>query len=455
MTEVTTAQSSGIRPRRWRRDVVGAVAGNAVEYADFAMWSAFTLYFTTQFFPTDNTTAQLLYGAGIFAVGQIARPLGSIVFGKLADKRGRRLSLTLSVTLMALSSFAIAAAPSYTTAGLTGAVILLVARILQGLSVGGEHGAAAAYIIESAPERRRGLASSLQYVGVTVGGLLSITVLIICQSVFPEAEIERWGWRLAFAFMGLIALGVFIVRRTMSETEAFRAEERRVHQSRAAAPDGVAVDNRGSFRLLWQYRRSLLTVFALGAASTLILQTVASYSTTYLVNTVGMTRPEATQLRLLGQIIMLFALPVFGLLSDRVGRKPMLVAGFALSVVTVFPIFLGFRSGSFGWALALLAVGILVISMVLSVMALVTASAFPTAVRTLGISLPYALAIALIGGTADVIALAVREAGQENLFFGWVVLWAVIGLLASLRVRTTAETIDPVTTPQAELERAV
>ncbi|MBF4999669.1 MFS transporter [Nocardia sp. BSTN01] len=453
MTATTTAQSSGARPRRWRRDVISGVAGNAVEYADFAMWSAFALYFTTQFFPVENQTAQLLYGAGIFAVGQIARPLGSIVFGKLADKRGRRLSLTFSVTLMAVSSFAIAAAPNYRTAGLTGAVILLLARILQGLSVGGEHGAAAAYIIESAPESRRGFASSLQYIGVTVGGLLSIIVLIVCQAVFPEGAIERWGWRLAFTFMGLVALAVFAVRRTMSETEAFRTEERRVRQAQADNP-GIRADDRGSFRVLWRYRRSLLTVFALGASSTLIFQTIASYSTTYLVNTAGMSRPEATQLRLIGQVVMLFALPVFGLLSDRVGRRPMLVAGFVLSSVAVVPIFRGFGTGSYGLSLALLTLGIVAIAMMLSVMATVTASAFPTAVRTLGISLPYALAIALIGGTADVMALGLREAGQENWFFAWVVLWGAIGLVASLRVRAAAEVVSPVVTSKADPEHA-
>ncbi|WP_158512632.1 MFS transporter [Gordonia polyisoprenivorans] len=432
-TEVRTDDSAPPTVRHWRRNVVAAVAGNVIEYADFAMWSAFTIYFATQFFPTENRTAQLMYGAGIFAVGQIARPLGALFFGRLADRRGRRLALTASVTLMGLASVAMAAAPTYETAGMSGAIILLVARIVQGLSVGGEHGAAAAYIVESAPKSRRGLASSGQYIGVMAGSILAALIMVVSQIWLSETQMEQWGWRVAFAAMGLVAVGAFVIRTRMTETEEFTREQRRVEQEQAQ-PDAVVVDRRGSLAVLWDHRNALVFVFVLGSATTLLFQTFASYSITYLVDTVGMSRPDAAMVRLVGLFAPIIALPIFGLLSDRIGRRPLLIGGFAGSALLTIPIFIGYSPDP-AWSVLLYAVGLIPVAAALSVMALVSASAFPTSVRTLGVSLPYALAIAVVGGSSEFLALAFRTAGWDAAYFGYAIMWAVLGLVVSIRSR--------------------
>ena len=219
------------------RSIVGGSAGNLVEWYDWYVYAAFTLYFAPVFFPQSDRTSQLLNAAAIFAVGFLMRPIGAWAMGLYADRYGRRAGLTLSVILMCAGSLLIALTPPFAAIGLAAPVLLLLARLMQGLSVGGEYGASAVYLSEMAGQQRRGFFSSFQYVTLIAGQLTALCVLLALQMVLTEAQLHAWGWRIPFAIGGLLALAVFRLRRGMAETESFR----RLGEKPAARPSGLAL----------------------------------------------------------------------------------------------------------------------------------------------------------------------------------------------------------------------
>ena len=210
-----------ISGRERLRSILGGSVGNLIEWYDWYVYSAFTLYFAPVFFPSTDSTAQLLNAAAIFAVGFLMRPIGAWIMGIYADRRGRKAGLTLSVMMMGGGSLMIALIPGYATIGVAAPALLLVARLLQGLSVGGEYGASATYLSEMAQSDRRGFFSSFQYVTLIAGQLLALCVLLLLQMVLTEPLLESWGWRIPFVIGGCMAIGVYRLRRGLRETEAF------------------------------------------------------------------------------------------------------------------------------------------------------------------------------------------------------------------------------------------
>lgn len=239
------------------RHIVGGSAGNLIEWYDWYVYSAFTLYFAPAFFPQGNATAQLLSAAAVFAVGFVMRPIGAWLMGVYADRKGRKAGLTLSVSLMCAGSLLIAATPGYASIGTLAPALLVLARLMQGLSVGGEYGASATYLSEMAGKDRRGFYSSFQYVTLIAGQLAALAVLIVLQAYLSETELERWGWRIPFAIGGVLAVAVFWLRRRLAETESF-------HNARAA---GEAQSS--GWALFRHYPRQALLVMALTAGGTL------------------------------------------------------------------------------------------------------------------------------------------------------------------------------------------
>ncbi len=252
-TEVVT---SGARMKA----ILGGATGNLVEWYDWYAYSAFTLYFAPHFFPSADPTAQLLGAAAVFAVGFFMRPLGAWMMGIYADRKGRKSGLALSVTLMCAGSLLIAVSPTYESVGLLAPAVLLIARLLQGLSVGGEYGASATYLSEMAGKKRRGFYSSFQYVTLIGGQLVAIGVLLLLQAVMTEADLEAWGWRIPFAIGAVLAVVVFWIRRGLAETESFKNAQGTdapksgaialVQASSARSDDGDAADCRWHARLL-------------------------------------------------------------------------------------------------------------------------------------------------------------------------------------------------------------
>ncbi len=405
---------------------MGGSAGNLVEWYDWYIYAAFALYFAPVFFPEGDRTSQLLNAAAIFAVGFVMRPIGAWAMGIYSDRKGRKAGLTLSVSLMCLGSFAIAAMPTYEQVGRLAPFLLVAARMLQGLSLGGEYGASATYLSEMAGRRRRGFFSSFQYVSLIAGQLIALTLLVILQLLMPEAELEAWGWRIPFFVGGLLAIIVFYIRRRLAETESF------VNVRASAAP-------RSSGKSLFRdHPREALLVMALTAGGTLAFYAYTTYMQKFLVNTSGFDRQTATRIMTAALFVFMCLQPLSGALSDRVGRKPVMAAFGLLGVVFTVPIFTALETvespvAAFGLVMAAL----IIVTGYTAINAVVKGELFPAIVRALGVALPYALANTIFGGTAEYVALWFKDQGIERAFYWYVAGMIGVSLIVYLRMRDT------------------
>jgi MHS family alpha-ketoglutarate permease-like MFS transporter len=396
--------------------IVGGSAGNLVEWFDWYAYSALTIYFAPVFFPKGDPTAQLLSAAAIFAVGFLVRPIGAWLMGIYSDRHGRKSGLAVSVAMMAGGSLMIAAAPTYASVGGLAPVVLVVARMLQGLSVGGEYGASATYLSELALRNRRAFWASFQYVTLIGGQLLALGVVVVLQLVMPEAQLQAWGWRIAFAVGAVLAIAVYILRTKLEETSSFT---------------NLATDRPKSSALnLWRaHPREFLLVVAITAGGSTAFYAYTTYMQKFLVNTTGLTRPSATLVMTIALLVFMLIQAWWGLAADRWGRKPFLyLFGFGGMLVTV-PVFTAISTAPS----PLVATGLVLIPLVLlgaytSISGLIKAELFPAHIRTLGVALPYAIGNSLFGGTAEYVALWFKQAGVEAAFYWY--LTAIIGMAA-------------------------
>src|SRR5215213_3904452 len=286
--------------------IVGASSGNLVEWYDFYAYAFTSIYFAAAFFPAGDRTSQLMATAGIFAVGFFIRPLGGWLFGWIADKHGRKNSMIISVLLMCAGSLMIAALPTYQTIGALAPALLLVARLAQGLSVGGEYGTAATYMSEVAGKGHRGFYSSFQYVTLIGGQLLALLVLVLLQQVLSVDDLKAWGWRIPFVVGALAAVVALYLRRSLEET----ASEETMHRKEA-----------GSLTALLHHRRALLMVLAFTAGGSLYFYTFTTYMQKYLVNSVKMDPKTVSTVMTVALVLYMLLQPVFGALSDKIGRR--------------------------------------------------------------------------------------------------------------------------------------
>lgn len=424
-------------PRRDERRVVSNIVrgsiGNLIEWYDWYAYTAFSVYFASVFFPSGDQTAQLLNTAAVFAVGFLMRPIGGWVLGRYADRRGRRAALTLSVTLMAAGSLIVALTPSYGSIGVAAPILLVAARLLQGLSVGGEYSTSATYMSEVASPGRRGYYSSFQYVTLIAGQLTALGLQIVLQQVLSPAQMESWGWRIAFVVGAAGAVVVLWLRRGMDESESFERAASDVEKERS----GPA---RGSLRLLLSYPRQCLVVVGLTMGGTLFFYTYTTYLQKFMVNTSGIAKPTAAWINFFALLVFVVLQPVMGLLSDRVGRRPLLIAFGVLGTVVVVPsLTLLSHTSDPVYAFLLMVVPLAVSSLYTSISAVVKAELFPTSIRALGVGLPYALTVAVFGGTAEYVALWFKNAGHENWYFYYVTACVLVSLLVYIRMRETSD----------------
>ncbi|MDQ0993232.1 MFS transporter [Streptomyces sp. V3I7] len=412
--------------QHWKKIWVGS-AGNMVEWFDWFVYATFATYFAGAFFPSGNPTAQLMNTAGIFAVGFFMRPVGGWLLGRVGDRKGRKAALTLTVTLMSASAILIAVAPTYAVAGYGGAFVLLVARLLQGLSVGGEYAASATYLTEASDPRRRGFASSFQYVSMTAGQLVGLALQILLQRTMSDEALHSYGWRIPFVVGALGAAIVFYLRRTMLESEVY--EE-----------DTSGAEERGTLRALWQYKREAFLVIALTMGGTVAYYTYTTYLTKYLSNSAGLPKETATLVSFTALFVFACLQPLAGRLSDRIGRRPLLITFAVGSTVLTVPIMAMLKhAGSFWPALGLSLLALVVVTGYTSINACVKAELFPTGVRALGVALPYAIANALFGGTAEYVALWFKDAGVESGFSWYVAGCAAVSLVVYVTMRETRD----------------
>lgn len=418
--------STGADTRRRLKAIVAGSSGNLVEWYDFYVYAAFSLYFAKAFFPEGDQTAQLLSTAAIFAVGFLMRPLGAWIFGTLADRRGRRFALTASVLLMCFGSALIAVTPAYATIGVAAPAVLLTARLIQGLSLGGEYGCSATYLSEMATPERRGFYSSFQYVTLIGGQLLAMLTLIALQRfLLSAADLEAWGWRIPFAIGAALAVISLYMRRNMHETDVFAS----------------LTERHGSAATLLAYPREVAIVVGLTLGGTVAFYTFTTYMQKFLVNTSGFTKDTATSIMALALFCYMLLQPLVGLLSDRIGRRPVLIAFGVLGSLFTIPLLNGLSETRDTWTAFFLVVsGLVIVSGYTAINAVVKAELFPAHIRALGVGLPYAMTVALFGGSAEYVALWLKQSNHEVWFFGYVTACITISLGVYLLMPDTKAT---------------
>jgi MHS family alpha-ketoglutarate permease-like MFS transporter len=407
------------------RLIIGGSIGNFVEWFDWFAYSAFALYFANSFFPVGDQTSQLLKTAGIFAAGFIFRPLGGWIMGRYADVAGRRKAMVISMVLMSMGSFVIGLTPGYEQIGILAPAALLAARILMGLSMGGQFGSAAAYISEVASPKSRGFQASFLYVTLILGQLVAMALLVVLQQVMEPAELSAWGWRIPFILGGVMSLLALRLLLRLEESQSFETVRDKV----------ATVSPWSSLRI---YYREVIIVLGLNLGGSVAFYTFTTYMQKFLTNTAEFSKDTATQITTMGLLVFMFLQPVMGWLSDRVGRRPLLIAFGALGVLTTYPLLNAIsRTTDRTEALILVVVAMAVLSPYTAISALFKAEMFPTEIRALGVGLPHALVGSLFGGTAEFVALWLKQQGVESYFYWYVTLCLAVALVTALWMKET------------------
>jgi MHS family alpha-ketoglutarate permease-like MFS transporter len=410
--------------RRCIMAIVGASSGNLVEWFDFFVYSFCSIYFAHAFFPNGNTSTQLLNTAGVFATGFLMRPVGGWMFGRIADRYGRRSSMIISVLMMCAGSLVIALLPTYATIGAAAPALLLVARCFQGLSVGGEYGTSATYMSEVALAGRRGFFASFQYVTVIGGQVLALIVVVILQQILSTEELRAWGWRVPFAIGAVAALVSLYLRRSLEETSTSATRSR---------------SDAGTLRGLLTHKRAVATVVGFTAGGSLAFYTFTTYMQKYLVNTAGMHPKTASAVMTTALIVYMFMQPVFGALSDRIGRRISMILFGVLATIGTVPLLYALKEVTNPYAaFALVIIALAIVSLYTSISGLIKAEMFPPEVRALGVGLSYAIANAIFGGSAEYVALWLKSVGSEPAFYWYVTALCLIAGVVSWRMRDPA-----------------
>ncbi|KVR69108.1 hypothetical protein WL74_29130 [Burkholderia cepacia] len=405
--------------------ILVACSGNVVEWFDFFAYAFTALYFAPAFFPAGDTTSQLLNTAGIFAAGFLMRPVGGWLFGRIADRKGRRTSMVISVLLMCFGSLMIAVLPTYAAIGAWSSLLLLLARLIQGLSVGGEYGTSATYLSEVATPGRRGFYGSFHYATIIAGQLLAVLVVAILQSLLTAAELRHWGWRVPFAIGAVGAIIALVVRRSMHESSSS------AHRAHPLA---------GTLRGMLQHPRELLMVLGFTGGGSLLFYTTTSYMQKYMVNTAHMNPKMASTVMTGALFVFMCVQPLFGMLSDRIGRRSQMIAFSLFFICATVPLMTIIGTTADPWrAFALVLTSLLGMSLYTSISGLLKAELFPAGVRAMGVGLPYAIANAAFGGTAEYVALWLKSRGIESTFFWYVSAMSVVLLICSMCLRRTGE----------------
>lgn len=406
-------------------NILKGSAGNLVEWFDLYVYTVFAAYFQSHFFNATNDLQAGLEAMAVFATSFLMRPVGAWFFGRYADRHGRKAALTLSVTLMSAGSFMIAILPTQQSIGLWAMILLIFVRLLQGFSVGGEYGTSATYMSEAATSKRRGFFSSFQYVTLIGGQMLALLMLVILQNTMSHETLIAWGWRIPFAVGGVAALVVLWLRRTMEETIS--------GEQTAAAKKPVAAGEAqpGTMKLLFtQYWKPLLVCIGVTLGGTIAFYTYTNFILKFMNDTSGIPKTETSVINFWALLIFMLLQPVYGIISDKVGRKPLLLWFGITGVVFTWPL-LSLLSDTQNpvYAFFLMMGGLIIVGGYTSINALVKSELFPASIRALGVGLGYAIANSLFGGTVPLIGAALQKADRVDQFFTYVTVAIGISLL--------------------------
>jgi metabolite-proton symporter len=402
--------------------ILAASTGNLIEWYDFYIYAFTALYFSSQFFPKGDPIVSIMATSAIFAVGFVARPLGGWFFGRYSDRHGRRAGMVLAIMMMGFGSLFIAVLPTYEQVGILAPILLLIGRVVQGFSTGGEYGAVATYMSEVAGKKNRGFWSSFQYVTLIGGQLLATSLVLILLNLLGDEQMRTYGWRIGF-FVGAIgAVLVLYLRRGMHETTQ---EDQRTPES-------------GTLRELGKHIPACLVVAGLTAGGSLSFYTFTTYMQKYLVLTAGMTTQMATQIMLGVLVVFMLLQPAAGWLSDKIGRKNNLIIFGLLASLCTMPLLSALATvQSAGMAFILVLTGLVIASFYTAISGIFKAELFPIHVRALGVGLTYGVANAIFGGTSESVALAFKAGGNESHFYWYVTAMCVVSLVTALFMRDT------------------
>ncbi|WP_375609276.1 MULTISPECIES: MFS family transporter [unclassified Bartonella] len=400
--------------------IISSASGNLVEWYDFYAYSFASVYFASQFFPKDeDIVTQLLKTAGIFFIGFLMRPIGAWLFGFIADRYGRKRSMLISVFMMCGGSFLIAILPTYETLGITAAFLLLLVRMFQGLSVGGEYGTAATYMSEIAPKNRRGLFASFQYATTISGQLLASFIIFILAIYLNEDQLKAWGWRIPFVIGGFGAIVAIYLRSFLHETTTLK--------SRSAKHTGSLKE------LFRNHKKAFFLVVGFTAGGSLTFYTYTTYMQKYLITTTGFDKQTATTIMTAALFIFVLLQPLFGSLADKIGARISLISWGVLSIICTIPVLKMIGNAHNPWTALLIIIGILcVMSFYTSIAGIIKAELFPASIRAIGVGFAFAIGNALFGGSAEYVALGLKNMGHESVFFYYIVGMMIIALISIL-----------------------
>ncbi|PKY69965.1 MFS transporter [Brevibacterium ravenspurgense] len=416
----TPPTSATARPHTNAKTIIGTSVGNALEWYDWNVYASFAVYLSSQLFNSDNPQSAFLETMAVFAVGFVARPFGGVVFGWIGDRIGRKHALTLSVVAASGGSLLIAICPTYESVGWLSSALLLVARLIQGLAHGGELPAAQTYLAEQAPREHRGLYSSSIYVSGTCGQLIGLALGLTLQATLSPEAMNAWGWRIPFALGAVLGLVALWIRRHMEESEIFEEQRRKAQeQPKPELSKNVFIE---VFKN-WPIGLRVIGMTAGLTVSYYIWSvTIASISH----KSFGFTEQQGFVAGLIGNIVFCFALPVWGWVSDKWGRKPTMLIGLGGSALLYFPAIGIIATGSFPLLVAAVCTQLILLAGFLSHAPATYAEMFPTAQRTAGFGIPYAVAIAAFGGTAGMVLAAV---GNPWIFAGYSVFLLIVSCI--------------------------
>lgn len=412
-----------------RKSFLGTGIGNALEWYDWGIYAAMSAFIATHMFDKSDPTSALLSTLAVFAVGFLARPVGGLFFGRIADIRGRKFSLMLSVALASVGSLVIAVTPDYDSIGVFASLFLLIARLMQGLAHGGELPAAQTYLSEKAPNERRGLWSSWIYVSGTIGNMAGLLVGATLSSVLTHEQMNSWGWRVPFVVGALIGLYALVLRRSMTESEVFRADV------------DTARDREPLWTSLLAHRKQAFQVIGMTMGATVIYYTWAVNAPAYAQTTLKIAPAAALWAGLVGNLVFIVCLPLWGMLSDRIGRKPVILIALIGGAVLNIPLNAMLKDSA--WQLVLtMSIMLAVISAYSAIAPAVYAEMFPTHVRAAGFGFPYSIAIALFGGTAPLLQAWMAEHFHSTAIFPWYAIVLLVFTAATVLTLPETKGID-------------
>jgi|TARA_B110000967_G_C18812125_1_gene524194 MHS family proline/betaine transporter-like MFS transporter len=370
--------------------IAAGLIGNILEWYDFAVYGFFAVIIGKQFFPSDDPTISLIAAFGAFAAGFLMRPIGAALFGRIGDLYGRKRMLFLSVMLMAIPTFIIGILPNHSQIGYWAAILMVVMRMLQGLSVGGEYTGSFVYLIEQAPQNKRAFYGSFSGVGATLGILLGSGIGAYITSVLTESQLENWGWRIPFLLGISIGILGFIIRRGLPENPISDTPKK----------------SKTPLKELFQsQRKQIFQGFGLNIMSAVCFYLIFVYMTTWLVNQVHETESVALDINSISLVIILICAPLFALLSDKIGRKPMLIIGSLLMVIFAYPLVGLMDHDNFTYILIGQCLFALILSIYISAIPAFLAELFPSKIRASATSISYNIPYAIFGGTAPMVSV--------------------------------------------------